>query len=148
MQWIFLFRSGLPPLASNFELNKILKSPSKIMRLFWPTSKFFNRLWSSCKIFTYSDLVLPLYRFTRIYWSASIVISRIKILPTFAIVRRTSENSTIGYKIDFISNKYNAEKKCTSNLQVKYIFSIFLWVCRCAYSFFLIKYSVFVTWEN
>ena len=30
----FLFRSGLPPLASNFELKKILKSPAKIMLLF------------------------------------------------------------------------------------------------------------------
>ena len=30
----FLFRSGLPLLASNFELEKILKSPTKIMRVF------------------------------------------------------------------------------------------------------------------
>ena len=30
----FLFRSDLPPLASNFELKKILKSPAKIIRLF------------------------------------------------------------------------------------------------------------------
>ena len=30
----FLFRSGLPLLTSNFELEKILKSPTKIMRVF------------------------------------------------------------------------------------------------------------------
>ena len=39
----FLFRSGLPLLASNFELEKILKSPTKIMRVFWVISDFLNR---------------------------------------------------------------------------------------------------------
>ena len=39
----FFFRSGLPLLASNFELEKILKSPTKIMRVFWVISDFLNR---------------------------------------------------------------------------------------------------------
>ena len=40
----FLFSSGLLPLASNFELKKMLKSSAKIVYLFWLLSKFLNRL--------------------------------------------------------------------------------------------------------
>ena len=81
----FLFVSGLPPLASNCELKKILKSPAKIMRLFWLISNFFNRPWSSSKIFTCSASVVSLCRFIRIYWSVSGVIQRIEILPVILV---------------------------------------------------------------
>ena len=30
----FLFKSGLPPLVSSFQLNKILKSPAKVKPVF------------------------------------------------------------------------------------------------------------------
>ena len=80
----FLFRSGLQPLPSNFDLKKILKSPAKIINFFeWYLH--FLRLWSSSKIFTSSVSVLPLYIFIWTYWSASSVISRIKILPTLSV---------------------------------------------------------------
>ena len=81
----FLFRSELPPKASNFELQNIFKSPAKIIPFFQQVSKLFSRLWSSSKIFTCSVLILASYRFIRIYWSTSSVISKIKILPAFSV---------------------------------------------------------------
>ena len=73
----FLFEGGLPPLAPSFELKKILKSPANIIHFFWLMSKNFSKLWISWNIF--NCLVSVLYKFIRIYWSASNVTSRIKI---------------------------------------------------------------------
>ena len=74
----FLFSNALPPLASNLELKKILKLLAKIICLFWLIFNFFNCVWSSSKNFTCLVSVLALYRFFRIYWSTSSVISNTK----------------------------------------------------------------------
>ena len=82
----FLFSHGLPPLASNFELKKILKLSAKIICLFWLIFKFFNSVWSSSKSFTCLVSVLALYRLFRIYWSTSSVISNTKNENSFGFI--------------------------------------------------------------
>ena len=81
----FLFGTGLPSLASSFEIKKILKSSANIIILFWLIPKNFNKLWSSLKILHYSVSVHALYKFIRIYWPLSNMTTRIKILPVLSV---------------------------------------------------------------
>ena len=94
----FLFESSSPPLASSSKLQRILIITCKDhLCLLWQT----KWLWRSSKIFTCSVSVLTLWKFIRIYWSAPIMIKRIKILPALYVfcLSRTKDFQKISFKL-------------------------------------------------